>query len=124
MDQDECRRRGCTRWPAYWINGAAPDEGTCSNHTPKRYRTKPKYHHDGPVVYFLRDHEEPIVKIGTTTNLNNRFRKSAGTILGYVPGSYDLERELHERFKADRLTGTEWFHETPDLMSYIEQVIA
>lgn len=39
-------------------------------------------------------------------------------LLATIPGARSLERQLHERFAAARVSG-EWFEATPDLLAYI-----
>jgi hypothetical protein len=77
--------------------------------------------HD-PVVYFLRNGDR--VKIGTTTNIVSRsykltFRPNDVVLL--LQGGTDLEHRIHERFKDQRLSGTEWFRLSGDLKRYLDE---
>ena len=75
------------------------------------------------VVYFIRNRASGLVKIGLTNNLARRLTEiqmhggAEVEALGYVQGSYALERELHHRWRSHRVLG-EWFHPTPDLMAW------
>lgn len=82
------------------------------------------------LVYFVE--RENLIKIGTTINLTRRLGalNSGQTLapgmtvgpvalLGSEPGGRDHERELHARFAADRIEGTEWFRPSPQLRAYI-----
>lgn len=81
----------------------------------------------GSLVYFIQGDNSGAVKIGITTDLDRRLRElqvaTAETlaVIGQVPGGREMERELHERFKDQRLTG-EWFVPSGDLLAYIATV--
>lgn len=69
------------------------------------------------VVYFAQ--VAGLVKIGTTGNLRQRL-KSLGepTLLGFHPGGYAKEKEVHRRFGAARIHG-EVFELTDEIRHYI-----
>jgi hypothetical protein len=75
-------------------------------------------------VYFIRIGK--FIKIGFTTNLAGRlksFRTGTAesiTVLLTIPGGRDLERRLHKLFHADRITGTEFFHDQWDICNFID----
>ncbi len=78
----------------------------------------------GALVYFVR-RLDGCIKVGWTTNLTRRLyalRTVHGWVdlLGTMPGGVVLERELHERFAADRRDG-EWFAPSELLMRYIAE---
>jgi len=78
------------------------------------------------VVYFIRGHER--VKIGTTSDLPKRLAAMAqlpDTVMATLPGSYDLERQLHQQWAHCRIDQrSEWFHLTDELMAFIESIKA
>lgn len=77
-------------------------------------------------VYFAADPNGGPIKIGFTTNIENRrvtlqpshFAPIA--ILASIPGGLVRERLLHLRFATDRLHG-EFFRPSFDLWSFIEE---
>lgn len=78
----------------------------------------------GEVVYFVGSADGKL-KIGTSANIEKRFdalQTSASvklTLLLTIPGSTDLETELHRRFAHLRESG-EWFQHTDELRHCIE----
>lgn len=76
----------------------------------------------GSRVYFAQAGDR--IKIGWSRNVATRIAtlQTANAdplhLLATVPGARSLERQLHERFAAARLSG-EWFEATPDLLAYI-----
>lgn len=77
------------------------------------------------VVYYVRigDH----VKIGTSTNLKMRLsqlRLDADAVLATEPGSYELERQRHREFDAERIGRREDFNPSRRLLAHIETVRA
>lgn len=66
------------------------------------------------VVYFVRNEENGLVKIGFSADLQHRLRRmrvdasAALTLIGTIPGGPAAERAAHRRFEADRVHG-EWF---------------
>jgi hypothetical protein len=75
-------------------------------------------------VYVAQAGKDRKVKIGTTGNIDNRTNGIGHSlvkgvrIIAAVPGGYDLERELHQRFKEYRIRG-EWFRLEGDLAEYV-----
>lgn len=86
-----------------------------------------------PFVYFLRNPQNGLIKIGTTVNLYSRWsylQKEQGTeleLLGVLDGSLPEEQALHQRFASSRVKRgargwrLEWFRDTPELREYIRQ---
>lgn len=77
--------------------------------------------HD-PVVYFLRNGDR--VKIGTSTNIVDRSYKLTlhpNDVVLLLQGGTELETRIHERFKDQRLSGTEWFRLSGDLKRYLDE---
>lgn len=74
-------------------------------------------------VYFLASGER--VKIGVTTNVNNRVRAISSMspdrleIAFIIPGDRTSEKLLHGLFAPDRLHG-EWFKFSDDIREFIE----
>jgi len=75
-------------------------------------------------VYFIRS-ESGKIKIGVTTDVRKRLgslRTSSSEridLIGYMQGDVSLERSLHQKFAASRLSG-EWFSPSSDLLDFIE----
>ena len=76
-------------------------------------------------VYFIVSKKDNRVKIGTTTNLSNRFNalNSASSsdleLIYFFPGAAAREKELHEKFKRFRVKG-EWFKYTDEIKKFID----
>lgn len=82
-----------------------------------------------PVVYFVQQGTSGPIKIGCTRNFKTRLNSlqtSAAetlTVIGTVPGGFELERELHAALDDYRLSG-EWFKPTPAVLRTIKRQIA
>lgn len=78
-------------------------------------------------VYFLLSKKCRTLKIGYSSRLSNRIKALQAsspedlTLLKSIPGSKQLEAELHKKFCASRLHG-EWFSATPEIMEYIKSL--
>ncbi len=71
----------------------------------------------GPVVYYFRVGNR--IKIGYTGNLAIREKDLAPEeVLGWEPGSYELERRRHEQFASHRIA-REWFEDCPAIRKHI-----
>lgn len=79
----------------------------------------------GQLVYFISDGEA--VKIGFSHSVMQRLKNLQTNhprpleLLATVPGPWELERELHQKFAHLRVQG-EWFRPEPDLMSFIHSL--
>jgi T5orf172 domain len=79
-----------------------------------------------PVVYFVQAGRDGLIKIGTTTNFEKRFKdlcRFSPTLLfkrGFMPGGIEVEHRLHRHFKAERRYG-EWFEPSERLIDYIRK---
>lgn len=77
-------------------------------------------------VYFIRDEETGLIKIGQSKQPKTRQislqRQVKGklNILCTIEDDLPLELRLHQRFASLRRRG-EWFEANPELMSYIEE---
>ena len=75
------------------------------------------------VVYFIQCGDW--IKIGVTTNLCARMEALASSnphqlqLLGHMPGTHKLERELHRKFAGHRLR-YEWFSASPEILAYVQ----
>lgn len=73
-----------------------------------------------PVVYFVRNGTR--IKIGFTVNLVSRLaglglrRENVALLL---EGGRHVEGKLHQRFAETRVSNTEWFQTSSDLLDYI-----
>jgi Meiotically up-regulated gene 113 len=78
----------------------------------------------GRVVYVISAGDPKFVKIGFTTNLEQRLRslRTAShvepTIHLVIPGTRSLERDLHDRFASAR-PNREWFRLTHEIAAFI-----
>lgn len=78
-------------------------------------------------VYFIEAIGSDSIKIGTASDPMARLADlQTGcpfelVLLATVPGGYQLEDELHERFSSSVLRG-EWFRGDPALRSYIQRL--
>lgn len=76
------------------------------------------------VVYFIRNVDTGLIKIGVTLDLNRRLsdlRRGGGSdleVLGTVPGDCELESELHHRWSGLRVR-SEWFSPGQELLAWI-----
>jgi hypothetical protein len=78
----------------------------------------------GPCVYFIRTNDG-LIKIGHTTRLDVRKRAFGSGwkhILALTPGTRSDETALHLRFAAHLARGREFYHPTPDLLGYINDL--
>lgn len=78
-------------------------------------------------VYFIRADHVGLIKIGIAQDVNQRLatlRTSSPVRLELLAvirdGGQALEARLHQRFAGARSHG-EWFHPTPELLSYIAE---
>ena len=75
------------------------------------------------MIYFIKS-ESGHVKIGYTKNVENRIESFStahggmGKLLFTIPGNYELEKELHEKYKKYHYSN-EWFHIDGELEEYI-----
>jgi hypothetical protein len=71
------------------------------------------------LVYFIR--LGAYMKIGTSVDVRARIGALSladGNLLAVVPGSYDVEREMHQRFARLR-SFKEWFYFQDELKTYV-----
>lgn len=73
-------------------------------------------------VYYLRISD--VVKIGYTTRLDQRLLAYPpfAELLATEPGDQTLERERHWQFRADLMSGREWFRYSPALQQHIDSL--
>lgn len=114
----DVKRRLCVACPKPAVRTMRLQSGRVANLCVPCFR-----HYDGASVYFVRSGD--LVKIGHSLNVTKRL--SALQIGSPVPlelwhvvkGQRSLEKELHERFSADRAHG-EWFRVSPAITEYVE----
>lgn len=81
--------------------------------------------HDGAIVYYLHLRETEEIKIGTTSQWETRIyglmeQYGTLTLIATEPGYRDREREVHQRFRLDRVhPSREVFRPSPELMGYV-----
>lgn len=85
-------------------------------------------HHRLPVgnVYFIHSKATKAIKIGYSAHSPKVRLRELQTataeklsLLGWIAGSRDDERDLHQRFAEYRIRG-EWFRYTGELIDYVE----
>lgn len=82
------------------------------------------------VVYYIGRPDTQTVKIGTTTNLPNRFHnhqtgRGRLVLLAAEPGHYELERARHVQFARWLVSGEkEWFYKAPEIMEHVNALRA
>jgi hypothetical protein len=83
------------------------------------------------VVYYLGDPDTQQVKIGSSTRLPVRFATIAGQrpnvrLLAVEPGYTELEKRRHREWRRHRVShhggNREWYHKTPEMMQWINDV--
>lgn len=80
-------------------------------------------------VYFITNREQNVCKIGVARNVKARLASlqtaspAKLTLEAALPGSVELEQDLHARFSACRLKG-EWFAITDELDALIKETAA
>lgn len=80
-------------------------------------------------VYFVEAGKGGPIKIGTAYDVPARIRDLQGAnakklhLLVTVPGGHKIERQLHRRFKSERLSG-EWFKGNGEVRAFIATLIA
>ena len=81
------------------------------------------------LVYFIRSEINHEIKIGFTGGTVEKRLRSIKTshphklqVLATMPGTFEDEKALHERFAKFRLQG-EWFKSHPDLLAFISVIL-
>ena len=106
---------------------AERDERRKARHEAKRKERAARHaaNYDAADVYFVQSAAGEPIKIGASSNPENRLVGMQGTcpiplkILAIVPnGGFNLERRLHEQFADERRHG-EWFTPSPALLAWI-----
>jgi hypothetical protein len=79
------------------------------------------------IIYFIKSEKTHEIKIGFTVQLEKRLSSlqtahpSKLQLLATIPGTYEYEKSLHQRFANFRLNG-EWFEPHPDLLAFISVI--
>ncbi len=103
--------KGFSTWRAYKMFGPRVDKAK----TPKK---EPKW------VYFARAGRGNRVKIGTTSSVTSRMKALSHPlvgklrVIGVVPGGYEVEARMHQRFAEYRIKG-EWFRLEDELAEFV-----
>jgi hypothetical protein len=77
---------------------------------------------DEGFVYFIRNGDR--IKIGYSVDPGSRALSLSlreANVMAVIGGTRKLERALHKRFSHLRVGDTEWFHESPDLLAYVDE---
>lgn len=77
------------------------------------------------MIYFVRNAETGLIKIGVTINLQTRLLQLRSVyrdleLLGIMSGTFEEKTRLHERFARQRIRRTDWFRTSDNLLQYIE----
>ena len=78
----------------------------------------------GEVIYVIRC-DDGLIKIGHTGCLRDRrrhHRADFADILAVIPGSYEVEQAIHQRFREHCARGREYYHPTPEILAFINDV--
>jgi len=103
--------KGFSTWRAYKMFGPRVDKA-------KAPKKEPKW------VYFARAGRGNRVKIGTTSSVTSRMRALSHPlvgklrVIGVVPGGYEVEARMHQRFAEYRIKG-EWFRLEDELAEFV-----
>jgi len=65
------------------------------------------------------------IKIGCTSDLASRFRylrAMHGVMVGFIPGSFDDEADIHSLLKPYLAMGQEWYHPAPQVIDTVNQM--
>jgi hypothetical protein len=73
------------------------------------------------VIYALRL-TDGTIKIGCTKDLANRASSLQGKILGFRPGSFDEEAEIHATLKPHRARGWEYYEVAPAVLAVVNEL--
>ena len=78
------------------------------------------------MIYFVKDIRNDLIKIGYSKDMSVRMRKlrsqfGSVRLLATKPGMIKSERQLHNQFSGDRVTG-EWFNPSDDLCCFISKL--
>lgn len=88
-----------------------------------------EYDHEaeyGKIVYFVQSRLGGPIKIGLTTQLNQRLKQLQNEspipldIVGALHGDEQVESAIHERFRKLQLHG-EWFEPSKELVEFIRE---
>lgn len=79
--------------------------------------------HPGWIYYVLIDGR---IKIGYSVDVKRRLASYPfdSPLLAMHPGTKQLEAEMHKKFAGSRAAGREWFLDTDELRTHINEVIA
>lgn len=75
-------------------------------------------------VYFVQVGD--VIKIGASGNVKSRMASYPPhrklLYVHYCPDAWDLEKELHHRFREHLHSGKEWFKPAPEILALIKQM--
>lgn len=79
----------------------------------------------GEVVY-VAEARDGTIKIGYSSNLTNRIAAHGGwrTLLAVRSGTRDDEQAIHERLAASVARGREYYHRTPEVLAFVNELRA
>jgi len=79
----------------------------------------------GPLVYAARL-KDGTIKIGFTTDIANRMSALGGwkAVLGFVPGTFEDEQDIHRQLRSHRKRGREYYHPTPEVIGVVNDMRA
>lgn len=76
------------------------------------------------LVYAVR-FPDGIIKIGCSGNLAKRmdaYRSKGGELVGFMPGDYALEQEIHGTLRDHLARGREWYHSVPAVIAIVNEM--
>lgn len=74
-------------------------------------------------VYYISQGD--LIKIGYAKDVRRRMRAYGPTaeLLAVHPGTVQLEREMHKKFRSTLARGREWFTITEELIGHVQEVV-
>lgn len=78
----------------------------------------------GEVIYVIRC-DDGLIKIGHTGCLRDRRRQHRAdftAILAVIPGTYEEEQAIHQRFAKHCAKGREYYHPTSEILAFVNDV--
>jgi hypothetical protein len=113
----------CVRCAAYQVLHASGLCWDCTYMPQYGYPRRRQERGQQSVVYYAALTRN-LIKIGTTAQLYTRMHQLGARLLGYEPGSYELETTRKRQFAPLRASGPgrEWFRPEPELMEHIRQL--
>lgn len=106
-----------------------PEPARAPHRTPltRRERNKALRHilEAGTSVIYAAQFPDGIIKIGCTSDLTHRlsaFAADGGALIGFMPGEYEDEQEIHRALREHVARGREWYNPTPEVLAAVNEM--